>query len=226
VPDPQVTLPTGAAGAPADQVAAGIDAWISAEPLTALIDHFGGDRPVGDLAHRLAALDDFSARHWDFRAGRERPEAREPELDPATRRLVARASTALGLVRPVAPARADYAHLVVLGGLAHACLRRVAHAAALVRTGPTVRGEVAVLGSFRPLSPAERHALAGAGVGDCTTEVDALDAAVRAAFRVDAPAAYVCSPRPPVTRRCAAPTPPTLSTSGPGAPTSPRVTRC
>ena len=77
-------------------------------------------------------------------------------------------SAALGLVRPVAPARPAYAHLVVLGGLAHACLRRVAYAAHLLRAGLAVTGEVAVLGSFRPLSPAELRTLADAGVPAAT----------------------------------------------------------
>ena len=187
MPDHQVPLPPGAAGVPAGQIAAGIERWITAVPLGALIAHFGGDRPTGDLGGVLAALDDFSARHWDFRAGRERPEAREPALDPATVRLVLDTATALGLVRPVAPARTDYAHLVVLGGLAHACLRRTAHAAQVVRSGRRVRGEVAVLGSFRPLSPDELRTLAEAGVDGCDTEVDALDAGVRMAFGVTGP---------------------------------------
>ena len=45
------------------------------------------------------------------------------------------AAAALGLSDPVPPARPAYAHLVVLGGLAHACLRRVAYAAHLLDGG-------------------------------------------------------------------------------------------
>ncbi|MFI7609055.1 hypothetical protein ACIBTV_28610 [Micromonospora sp. NPDC049366] len=180
-------LPGGTLPGDGTAITEGICGWVDAAPLRGLVARFGGDWPAGDLAGVLAGLDDFSARHWDFRGGRERPEAREPALDPATAAQVLAAATTLGLVRPQAPARADYAHLVVLGGLAHACLRRVAYAAHLLRAGTEVRGEVAVLGSYRPLSGPERSALADAGVTGCDTEVDALDAAVRLAFGVTAP---------------------------------------
>lgn len=171
-------------GADTAAITAGIAGWVGAAPLRGLVAHFGGDWPGGDLAAVLAGLDDFSARHWDFRGGRERPEAREPAFDPATAARVLAAAAALGLVRPRPPARPGYAHLVVLGGLAHACLRRVAYAAHLLRAGTRVTGEVAVLGSFRPLSPTEHAMLAAAGVAGCDTEVAALDAAVRLAFGV------------------------------------------
>ncbi|MFJ6199404.1 hypothetical protein [Micromonospora sp. NPDC092111] len=181
-------LPDGTAGATAARLTADVRAWVESPPLRRLVAHFGGDPPAGNLAATLAGLDDFSARHWDFRAGRERPEAREPALDPATTRLVLAAAAALGLVHPVPPARPDYAHLVVLGGLAPACLRRVAYAAHLLRTGPAVTGEVAVLGSFRPLAELEHRTLAEAGLPPCATEVDVLDAAVRRVFGVPGPA--------------------------------------
>nr|WP_258544872.1 hypothetical protein [Micromonospora provocatoris] len=48
-------------------------------------------------------------------------------------------------------------------------------------------GEVAVLGSFRPLSAAESRVLDAAGLSGCATEVDVLDAGVRLAFGVDEP---------------------------------------
>ncbi|MGI5519758.1 hypothetical protein ACQEUX_02205 [Micromonospora sp. CA-259024] len=178
-------LPTGLV---AEQITAEIWAWVDSAPLRGLVRHFGGDHPVGDLAAVLAGLDDFSARHWDFRQGRERPDAREPVLDPGTAELVLGTATALGMVHPVPPARAAYAHLVVLGGLAHACVRRVGYAAHLLRAGLAVSGEVAVLGSFRPLSDWERRTLADAGLPADETEVDVLDTAVRRVFGVDAPA--------------------------------------
>ncbi|MEV4465874.1 hypothetical protein AB0J51_19890 [Micromonospora echinofusca] len=183
----EVALPSGAAGTSAEAITAGVRAWVGSAPLRGLVGHFGGDWPDGDLAAVLARLDDFSARHWDFRGGRERPDAREPAFDPATARLVLATAAALGMVRPAVPARPRYAHLVVLGGLAHACQRRVAYAAHLLRAGTRVTGEVAVLGSFRPLSEVECRALDAAGVPPCDTEVAALDAAVRREFGVAAP---------------------------------------
>ncbi|MCX4388276.1 hypothetical protein OG777_15235 [Micromonospora peucetia] len=183
----EVALPTGAVGTDPEQITAGVRDWVGSAPLRALVGRFGGDWPDGDLAAVLAALDDFSARHWDFRGGRERPDAREPALDPATATLVLATAAALGMVRPAEPAQPGYAHLVVLGGLAHACQRRVAYAAHLLRSGTRITGEVAVLGSFRPLSEAEGRALDAAGVPPCDTEVAALDAAVRREFGVAAP---------------------------------------
>ncbi|MEU5947721.1 hypothetical protein ABZ793_19450 [Micromonospora sp. NPDC047465] len=184
----EVALPTGAAGSGAGEITAGVRAWVDSAPLRALVGHFGGDWPGGDLAAVLAGLDEFSARHWDFRGGRERPDAREPAFDPTTAGLVLGAAAALGLVHPVPPARSEYAHLVVLGGLSNACQRRVAYAAHLLRAGTRVAGEVAVLGSFRPLSEVECAGLAAAGVPPCGTEVEALDAAVRREFGMAAPA--------------------------------------
>ncbi|SBT43981.1 hypothetical protein GA0070611_2524 [Micromonospora auratinigra] len=182
-----MALPAGAAGTSAGQLADGIRDWIGSPPVRALVGHFGGDWPAGDVPAVLAGLDDFSARHWDFRAGRERPDAREPAFDPATVQLVLDSADALGLVRAGRPALPRYAHLLVLGGLAPACLRRTAYAAHLVRAGSVVDGEVAVLGSFRELSAAESRTLDTAGLTGCRTEVDVLDAGVRAAFGVRTP---------------------------------------
>ncbi len=179
----EVALPAGTTAA---ELAVGVRAWAESAPLRALVRRFGGDWPAGDLTAVLARLDEFSARHWDFRQGRERPDAREPALDPATVGLILDSAAALGLVRAAAPPRPGYAHLVVLGGLAHACLRRVAYAAHLLRDGPTVDGEVAVLGSFRPLTGPERRVLADTGLSG-ETEVDVLDAAVRRFFGLAAP---------------------------------------
>ncbi len=184
VPELPVPLPIRVSGDPAADIAG----WIRGEPMRRLVDRFGGSWPDGDLADVLRFLDEFSARHWDFRGGRERPDAREPDLDAGTVELVLQAAASLGLIRPVAPARPAYAHLVVLGGLAHACVRRVGYAAHLLRAGVPVRGEVAVLGSFRPLSDWERRTLADAGLPADDTEVDVLDTAVRRVFGVATPA--------------------------------------
>lgn len=179
---------TPSTGSVTERITAEVRAWVCSTPLRGLVARFGGTWPDGDLTELLRFLDDFSARHWDYRGGRERPDAREPDLDPATAKLVLDAAAALGLIQPVPPTRPAYAHLVVLGGLAHACVRRVAYAAQLLRAGLAVNGEVAVLGSFRPLSDWERRMLADSGLPADDTEVDVLDTAVRQVFGVAAPA--------------------------------------
>jgi hypothetical protein len=182
VSERHVPLPPGVPGGPPHAVAAGVERWITAEPLRDLVHAFGGRWPGGGTGALLHWLDEFTAAHWDFRAGRERHEAIEPALHPHTAGRVLAAARALGMVDAVRAPRRTYRHLVVLGGLAHACLRRAAFAAHLLRSGLAVTGEVAVLGSFRPLGPAERQTLADAGIDGCRTEVDALDQGVRAAF--------------------------------------------
>ncbi|MEV1286226.1 hypothetical protein [Micromonospora sp. NPDC049679] len=174
-------------GAPTDELVAGIERWVTADPFRDLVRAFGGRLPAGDPATLLGWLDEFSATHWDFRHGRERPEAREPSLDPTTARLVIDAARSLGMVTALPPPRRAYRHLLVLGGLAHACLQRTDYAAHLLDTGAVRATEVAVLGSFRPLTADERDVLAGLGLDACDTEVAALDAGVRRAFGVRRP---------------------------------------
>ncbi|MGN9912540.1 hypothetical protein ACTMTJ_33885 [Phytohabitans sp. LJ34] len=174
-----VPLPSGEPAAVLD----GVARWITSAPLRDLVTAFGGQWPGGDSPSLLGWLDAFSATHWDFRAGAERPDAREPDLDPEIATLVEASAEALGMIGAKPPPRRDYKHVVVLGGLAHACLRRTAYAAHLLHRGTFAEG-VGVLGSFRPLSPAER---ALPPVNGCRSEIDVLDLGVRRAFKVDEP---------------------------------------
>ncbi|MGI5212851.1 hypothetical protein [Plantactinospora sp. CA-290183] len=192
-----VPLPSGAAATSRPDLAAGVTRWARSRPVRDLVAAFGGGFPDRlDTAGLLAWLDDFSADHWDFRRRHgavERDEVAETGFPPDVVDLVRAAAGALGLVEPrPAPAR-RYDHLLVLGGLALSCLRRTAYAAQLIRTGAVEVGEVAALGSFRPLRPAETARLdstadstmdAGPELG---YEVDAMDLGVRTAFGSAAP---------------------------------------
>ncbi|GAA1594826.1 hypothetical protein [Actinoplanes couchii] len=164
---------------------AAIGHWITSAPMRALVAAFGGELPELPTGKLLIWLDEFSARHWDFRAGAERFEARDWTGSAAESALIMDAARALGLVVPQPPRRDSYDHLLVLGGLAQGCLQRAAYAARLVSDGLKV-GAVAALGSFRPCGPAERALLAKQT--DCH-EVDALDQGVRDAFGLTASAA-------------------------------------
>jgi hypothetical protein len=146
-----------------------------------LVGAFGGDLPDAAPGDLLAWLDEFSGAHWDFRAGRERDQVRV-ELPGPLAAAALTAARGLGLTGAAEPSHAGYAHLLILGGLARACLQRTEHAA---RLAARLRiGAVAALGSLRPLGPEER-ALPGAE--GCATEADALAAGVRAAFAADVP---------------------------------------
>jgi len=167
-----------------DTVAAEIEAWVAAEPIRALVDRFGGALPAADLGGLLTWLDDFSGEHWDFRKKAERHEAVAPKFDAPTAQLVYDAATALQLVEPRPPAHREYNHLLVLGGMARACLQRTEYAAQLIDRGAVAVPELAALGSFRPLS-SEEKGLLDLDEADDSYEVDAMDVGVRTAFHLD-----------------------------------------
>ena len=137
-------------------VAAGIRRWITSAPVTDLVyAGFGGQPPGGDTGALLRLARRLLRPALGLPA---RPGATRGRRAGARRRdrtgLVLAGATALGMVDAErAPEASSYRHLVVLGGLAHACLRRTRYAARLVRDGLAVAGEIAVLGSFRPLRP-------------------------------------------------------------------------
>ncbi|MFI5910291.1 hypothetical protein [Dactylosporangium sp. NPDC051541] len=159
-----------------------------------LVAAFQGEVPSGGTAQLLAWLDAFSDEHWNFRGrlgGAERD--RVAVCLPASLGEAAlTAAEGLGLTDSIEPPHDRYDHLLVLGGLARACLQRTEHAARLAATRHI--GTVTALGSLRPLGPAERQV---PGVEHCATEADALAAGVRAAgFGRDVPV-LVAPPRDP-----------------------------
>jgi hypothetical protein len=186
-----VPLPTGAADATPADVVAGMTRWVCSAPLRDLVAAFGGTVPGRlPLDELLAWLDDFSAVHWDFRrrhGAAERDEIGEVVLPPAAAEVVGAAATALGLVDPAAVPARRYDHLLVLGGLARSCLHRTAYAAYLVNSGLVEVGEVAALGSFRPLRPAETAGLDLPAAAELGYEVDAMDLGIRLGFGYPGP---------------------------------------
>jgi hypothetical protein len=189
-----VPLPAGAADTPGSEIVAGVHGWISSRPMRDLVAEFGDVLPDLATDELLAWLDTFSADHWDFRRmeaekrampaaiGVERDQVVGFEFSPATAELVPAAAQALGLVTAAPPARSSYDHIVVLGGLAPACLQRTAYAAHLVRAGLKTT-TMAALGSFRTLGDHERAVL-----GETAEfEVDAMEIGVQRAFHADQP---------------------------------------
>ncbi|MEO3777412.1 hypothetical protein ABGB16_11280 [Micromonospora sp. B11E3] len=195
-----IPLPRCASRASHEEVAADVHRWATSPPLRDLVTAFGGaPPPAADgsaTAPLLAWLDDFSAGCWNFRGGAERYEARAPELDAETAALVVSAAEALGLVHGTGPLHDRYHHMIVLGGLARACLHRTSYAAALLTGGLVGRPEVAALGSFRPLTTAEHALLAERGAAGCRDEMDALDAGVRRYLGLREPASDESDPQP------------------------------
>ncbi|MFG1872022.1 hypothetical protein [Micromonospora arborensis] len=167
-------------------VAAEIHAWISSEPMRALVGEYGGTLPPASVGDLLAWLDAFSDEHWDFRKhGKvERDQVKAPSFLPDRIDLIRAAATALRLVHPDRPPHTTYDHLLVLGGLGRACLQRTEYAAHLVRDNIVAVSEVAALGSFRPLTETETTL---PGLAGSRYEVDAMDVGVRIGFGLDEP---------------------------------------
>ncbi|WP_432972324.1 hypothetical protein [Dactylosporangium sp. CA-233914] len=141
-----------------------------------LVAAFGGDQPDIAAGPLLAWLDDFSDTHWNFRGrlgGAERDRVRV-DLPPRLAAAALAAAGDLGLTGAIDPPQEQYAHVLVLGGMARACLQRTEHAAHLAAT--RAFGTITALGSLRPLGPEERVV---PGVEGCATEADALAAGLR-----------------------------------------------
>lgn len=167
-------------------VLASIDTWVDNAALAALLGAFGGRLPAGDTAERLAWLDNFSAEHWDFRAGQERNLARTADFDAETTALILAVATALGLTATSPPAHRSYTHLLILGGLVRACLLRPRFAADLVAGGLSVES-VSALSAYRPLRGDETGLIETLGQTGKSNEMQVMEAGLVSAFQLGEP---------------------------------------
>jgi hypothetical protein len=175
------------AGRGPDAVCAAIEQWIRSPPLQQLVRssaaeiHFDAEAP--DL---LRALDQFS-QCWDFRQGRERQDGCIPSAaaqPPAA--LVATAASSLGFRDGAGPTERAYTHMLVLGGLAHSCITRAAHAARLRCDG--IRADfITALAGLRPLSHEEHETLRAIAQPPQACEFDLLAAALEQSLRLGSP---------------------------------------
>lgn len=176
---------TAFAEVPLPRTGAGIDAWARSEAMTALLAEFGERPPDGEPGAVLAALDRFSEQRWDYRKGLERHQAVAEAFPAATDEVIHAAAAALGLAGRRLPPGREYDHVLVLGGGVRTMLARSEHAATVLNDGVRA-GTIAGLGSTRPLSGQEEIARQ-AGLRPCPTEGDAVDEALRRAFRLGEP---------------------------------------
>lgn len=169
-----VPLPSGAAGASAAEILAGVRGWITAPAMRDLVGEFGGRLTGATTRELLNHLAEFSSATWDFRrrtAVDERHHVPGQEFTDAQITAVRAAASDLGLDRTAGPVQPAYEHVIVLGGRVSACLRRMAHVEELIRDGVGT-ARIAALGSLRLLDEQERSLLTDAG--PATYEVDAL----------------------------------------------------
>ncbi len=163
---------------------ADVAAWTGSEPMGRLLELFGGALPGTGTAEDLAYLEAFSAAHWDFRAGRERHETAAQPLVPEQEHAVTEAALALGLGADARPRLQHYTHVLVLGGLVASCLFRTRFAAELLENGITA-DHVTGVGGFRPLGGPDLESAASSGIDCGRFEVDAIEASLKRAFRID-----------------------------------------
>ena len=148
--------------------------------------------PAGlELPELLAWLEEFS-KAWDFRGGQERNLFQARSLDLVADKTIKAAATALGLIKGGARPQGRYDHVLILGGLARACLARPLAAARLLKAGKAEAGSVTALGGYRQLKGdevgmVEQVASADAGGDAVGDEFDAMEAGVRLAFGVGVP---------------------------------------
>ncbi|MCG5472068.1 hypothetical protein LADH09A_006103 [Micromonospora sp. LAH09] len=164
-----------------------IASWIGSSAMTALLREFRyGPLPDGPLADRLAALEKISAERWDYRKGNlERHEAVGERFEPAADARIRSAAGSLGLADRSAPLAQRYDHVLVLGGGIRTMMAR-AHLAATILHGGVSASFVTGLGSLRPLHDKDGDARR-LGLGECATEGDAVDEALRHAFGAPRP---------------------------------------
>ncbi|WFE52894.1 hypothetical protein [Micromonospora sp. WMMD1155] len=180
---PPVPLPTTVAGGDnRAELARAIASWVDSPAMTALLREFRyGPLPDAPLGDRLAALEKISAERWDYRAGNlERHEAVGERFDPAADARIRSAAGALGLADRSTPSGRRYDHVLVLGGGVRTMMARAHLAATILRSGVGA-GSVTGLGSLRLLH--DQNDLARQlGLGECVTEGDAVDEALRHVF--------------------------------------------
>lgn len=170
-----------------DTVRAAIEQWIRSPPLQQLVRSSAAEiRFDAEAPDLLQALDQFS-QCWDFRQGRERQDSCiPPAADQPPAALVATAASSLGFRDGAGPTERTYTHMLVLGGLAHSCLARAAHAARLRRDG--IRADsISALAGLRPLSHEEHELLRATGQSPQACEFDLLAAALEQSLMLGAP---------------------------------------
>lgn len=177
----------------ADDAAGAIEEWARSPALADLVRLSGGEVPPDlALAELLRWLEEFSAA-WDFRGGKERNLFEARSLDPAVDKAIKEDAAALGLIRGGVRPQGRYDHVLILGGLARACLARPLAAARTLSEDGVEAGAVTALGGFRELrgdevGMVEQVAPEQAGTQAVDDEFDAMDAGVRLAFGLGSPA--------------------------------------
>lgn len=166
------------------QLVLDLEAWIRSDTLRRLAAAWGGIAPRNVLNSDALYdwFDKFSLTHWDFRGGKERTFTDVSRLSQAQVEVCLESATALGMMDGRKPTRQNYDYVLVLGGLARACLTRTQYVSDLVAHGSKF-GEIVALGGSRRLGVEEIEFARSQGL-DADSEFEAMVEAMRIAFGV------------------------------------------
>ena len=173
-----------------------IDDWAMCLRDSAVVALFSESAGHGMTAARgaelLDALEGFVGEHWDFRHGRERNLAIEPEFSQEQVVAIAAAAEDLGLVGTLPPRRRHYDAIIMTGGMVRAGIVKPRFARALYERGVDWN-EAVFLGGFREFAGDEVSLGPLLGVTG-SNEFDAMTAGMRFAFDLGDPDSVESSP--------------------------------
>lgn len=128
------------------------------------------------------ALDDFSARNWDFRGGKERNQASVAAFSTSQQRAIEDAAARLGLDGTPPPSRTSYDAVIMTGGMVRAGIVKPRYLRELADRG--LQWHLGVfLGGFRPFAGDELQVAPKLGV-EGNDEFDAMSAGMKHAFNL------------------------------------------
>jgi hypothetical protein len=140
--------------------------WVNSDALRAVLDAFGAE---AEGPENLPRLRDWSTRHLDTRAGKERHEVQSATFTADQVRTLHEAAGPLGLLRTAAPSEAVYDLTIVLGGTVTGNEVRAGFAFGL--SNPDLNlGKLVGAAGHRKLSPTERRAALDAGADSAAQE--------------------------------------------------------
>lgn len=166
-----------------------VDAWALRLRNSSAIAEFSEPdaRNLGGLrgAELYDALDRFAAEHWDFRRGRERNLAAEPDFTAIQIKAIDAAAHDLGLMGTVPPRLKHYDAVIMTGGMVRAGIVKPRYLRELSEAGLEWK-EGIFLGAFRQFDGDEIQLAPRLGVsGD--NEFDSMSVGMKQAFDVGDP---------------------------------------
>lgn len=165
-----------------------IEEWVDELLGMDLVAEFAGDSSEFEslgLVAKLEALDHFATLNWDFRAGRERNLALEPNFTKAQSAAIDSAAARLWLDGTPTPRKKKYDSAIMTGGMVRAGIVKPRFLVELSDSGIEF-GEAVFLGASRAFAGDEVALSERLGV-DGDNEIDAMRTGMTQAFGLGTP---------------------------------------